>query len=149
MTSTALTLAWASCRTRCMTRSEPVRLTSTLTPAYLASNLRATSSATEVSTDVYQTTAPSLRAASIRVWETPLAAAWALAAGGVCVVAAGVAPAQPATNTHSTTPRQTRRTHCALLVDMSVGDIDNLPRDLVVPIAMERASGICRRVQAE
>src|SRR4029079_15369519 len=50
------------CRMRC----EPVRWTSTLTPENLASKSLATFSAVDSASEVYQTTLPSLRAASSR-----------------------------------------------------------------------------------
>src|SRR5215510_15320886 len=59
-------LAWSSCIRRWRMRCEPVRCTSTLMPGYAASNSLATFSALDRASEVYQTTFPSLRAASTR-----------------------------------------------------------------------------------
>src|SRR5262245_36551139 len=63
-----------SCISRDITRSEPVRCTSTLMPGCAASNSLATFSALGSASDVYQTTLPSFFAASRR-------ASWAEATG--------------------------------------------------------------------
>src|SRR5215468_3564946 len=60
-------LAWSSCITRCRMRCEPVRCTSTLMPGYSASKSLAAFSELDRAREGYQTTLPSLRAASTRV----------------------------------------------------------------------------------
>jgi hypothetical protein len=93
--STAKMLLEYSWPMRLNTRSAPVRSTRTATPGYLASNARATFSASGRSTEVYQTTLPSFFAASISAGVTALAGGaadttWACA-GGVNLPAAASA----------------------------------------------------------
>src|SRR5258705_12478814 len=59
-------LAWSSCILRCRIRCEPVRCTSTFPPGYAVSKSLATFSELVNAREVYQTTLPSLRAASSR-----------------------------------------------------------------------------------
>src|ERR1700740_1543462 len=58
--------ACSSCIIRCRIRCEPVRCTSTFTPGYAVSKSLATFSELVSASEVYQTTLPSLRAASSR-----------------------------------------------------------------------------------
>ena len=89
MTSAFLMFAWSSCITRCSTRCEPVRCTSTLMPGYAASNCLATFSALGRTSEVYQTTLPSFFAASTSF-------------------ASGAASAGPATTSESSTATSRR-----------------------------------------
>src|SRR5262245_2583371 len=76
---------------RWKTRSAPVRSTRAVTPGYLASKALATFSASGRSTDVYQTTLPSRRAASINCGVMEAGSGGAALSGDANVLAARAA----------------------------------------------------------